>query len=352
MVQQVLQLYTMTIIKSIIMRVLFLILFCSPFLSFSQDVIVKKNGDEISSKVIEITDEYIKYKIFDFHDGPIRNIKVTEVFMILYQNGNRENFVNKPKFIRSSIIVEESNSSKNGIIEVAKDEKDDKFLIIGINEKQFVRYDYEGELIDSYFFVFNLPKLEEGLWNPYRNELYTKTGFSLLPKPEQYSKVAYSFVDFEMIKKKIAFIIKDEIEYVFSDSRYLKQAIDDMVAKVLNSMQDNENLEPCTILGITIPVELNPNENIKPKKQKTKLIEFLVIPYIDRNNKKTIRIYNSSKIKKYAFNYNLNLEIGEKDCYLCTKSAMLENIETWYNKEYLLEIKEYLPNKFINFSNY
>lgn len=62
---------------------------------FSQDIIIKKNGDEIKSKIIEITTETIKYKEFDFQEGPIRNITISEVFMIIYENGKREVFAKK-----------------------------------------------------------------------------------------------------------------------------------------------------------------------------------------------------------------------------------------------------------------
>jgi hypothetical protein len=75
-------------------RILFLFLtgfLCN--LLFSQDIIVKRNGDELKSRVLEITSESIKYKEFEFQDGPIRNIKVSEVFMIIYENGKRESFV-------------------------------------------------------------------------------------------------------------------------------------------------------------------------------------------------------------------------------------------------------------------
>jgi hypothetical protein len=58
----------------------------------AQDVIVKKNGDEIESKILEITTETIKYKEFTFQEGPIRNIKISDVFMIIYENGKREVF--------------------------------------------------------------------------------------------------------------------------------------------------------------------------------------------------------------------------------------------------------------------
>ena len=68
--------------------------------SFGQDNIIKKDGNEIEAKVIEITDEFIKYKAYDFQDGPLRNIAITDVFMIIYENGKRETFaagVNAPE---------------------------------------------------------------------------------------------------------------------------------------------------------------------------------------------------------------------------------------------------------------
>lgn len=70
---------------------LLLIIFLSNIIH-AQDIVVKLNNDEIKTKIIEITDETIKYKEFDFQDGPIRNIKISEVFMVLYENGKREKF--------------------------------------------------------------------------------------------------------------------------------------------------------------------------------------------------------------------------------------------------------------------
>ena len=61
-------------------------------LIFAQDIIVQQNGDEIKSKILEITSETIKYKEFTFQEGPIRNIKISDVFMVIYENGKREIF--------------------------------------------------------------------------------------------------------------------------------------------------------------------------------------------------------------------------------------------------------------------
>ena len=58
----------------------------------SQDIILKKDASEIKAKVLEITDQQIKYKDFDFQDGPTRNINISEVFMVTYENGQKEVF--------------------------------------------------------------------------------------------------------------------------------------------------------------------------------------------------------------------------------------------------------------------
>lgn len=60
------------------------------FGSFAQDVIVKNDKTEIKAKVLEITDELIKYKKFEMLEGPTYNINKTEVFMIIYKNGTKE----------------------------------------------------------------------------------------------------------------------------------------------------------------------------------------------------------------------------------------------------------------------
>ena len=57
---------------------------------FAQDYIYKKDGNEIKAKVIEITTDVIKYKKFDFQDEPLYNIKIEDVFMVVYENGQRE----------------------------------------------------------------------------------------------------------------------------------------------------------------------------------------------------------------------------------------------------------------------
>ena len=58
----------------------------------AQDIILKQDGSEIIAKVIEITEQQIMYKEFEFQSGSTRNINVSEVFMITYENGQKEIF--------------------------------------------------------------------------------------------------------------------------------------------------------------------------------------------------------------------------------------------------------------------
>jgi len=71
-----------------IIFILILVL-CSIFVN-AQDVIYKNDGTEIKVKIIELTIETVKYKNFEQLEGPIRNILLSDVFMIIYEDGTKE----------------------------------------------------------------------------------------------------------------------------------------------------------------------------------------------------------------------------------------------------------------------
>jgi hypothetical protein len=73
---------------------LFLLFFSFGIVSFGQDVIIKTNGEEIQAKVLEISTSEIKYKRFDNPEGPNYIIEKSKVFMIKYENGNKDVFNN------------------------------------------------------------------------------------------------------------------------------------------------------------------------------------------------------------------------------------------------------------------
>jgi len=71
------------------------------FSTFSQDVILKRDGSKIEAKVVEITSNTIKYKNFDQPDGPIRNISQNDIEEIIYENGTWEKFEKTEKVATS-----------------------------------------------------------------------------------------------------------------------------------------------------------------------------------------------------------------------------------------------------------
>ncbi len=58
----------------------------------AQDVLFKRNGDELSVKVVKISAAEVEYKKWSNPDGPTYSIPKAEVFIIKYQNGDKDVF--------------------------------------------------------------------------------------------------------------------------------------------------------------------------------------------------------------------------------------------------------------------
>ena len=69
----------------------FLFLLCAASVS-AQDVIVKKDGTTILSKVIEIGTSEVKYKKFSNQNGPTYSVGKSELQAINYENGDKDSF--------------------------------------------------------------------------------------------------------------------------------------------------------------------------------------------------------------------------------------------------------------------
>ena len=75
------------------MRIALLILFCLISVAASaQDVIVRRNGDEIQARVLAVSDSGIDYKKWSNQDGPTYTLSRDDVFMIKYINGDKDVF--------------------------------------------------------------------------------------------------------------------------------------------------------------------------------------------------------------------------------------------------------------------
>ena len=86
---------------------LFLLTHC-----FSQDLILKKNGEEIKSKIIEVGTLEIKYKKFENPTGPTYSILKADVFMIKYENGTKDVFNNENPINNSTILTSDDFFNK------------------------------------------------------------------------------------------------------------------------------------------------------------------------------------------------------------------------------------------------
>ena len=97
------------------MKKLLLILFAvfASISSFSQDIITLKTGDEIKSKVLEVSNDQVKYKKWENIDGPTYTSLKSEVFMIKYQNGTKDVFNTQQSININNTPVSNEDVKKN-----------------------------------------------------------------------------------------------------------------------------------------------------------------------------------------------------------------------------------------------
>lgn len=58
----------------------------------AQDIITKKNAEEIKAKVIEVGKDEVKYKRHGNETGPTYTLPIADIFMIKYENGEKDVF--------------------------------------------------------------------------------------------------------------------------------------------------------------------------------------------------------------------------------------------------------------------
>lgn len=84
-------------------KILFILMLLSATTAFAQDVIVKKDGSTILSKVLEITTTEVKYKKFSYLNGPTYSIAKSEIQAINYENGEKEVFTENSSIVTPSV---------------------------------------------------------------------------------------------------------------------------------------------------------------------------------------------------------------------------------------------------------
>jgi len=63
-----------------------------PCLLHAQDLIMKASGEEVQAKVLEISPSEVRYKRFDNINGPTYILPVSNIRMIRYENGTKDEF--------------------------------------------------------------------------------------------------------------------------------------------------------------------------------------------------------------------------------------------------------------------
>ncbi|MCL1947922.1 MAG: hypothetical protein FWF51_12360 [Chitinivibrionia bacterium] len=61
----------------------------------AQDLITMRDGSEVQAVIVEVGLDAIKYKKYNYQDGPFFTVNVSEVFSIKYRNGEKDVFETK-----------------------------------------------------------------------------------------------------------------------------------------------------------------------------------------------------------------------------------------------------------------
>lgn len=97
-------------------RMLILFLLMSVGVS-AQDVIIKKNGDEIQAKVLTVSGSEVGYKKWSNQEGPTYTLSLQEVFMIKYINGDKDVFnTDIPSVARETAPAQQENSGPKYVV--------------------------------------------------------------------------------------------------------------------------------------------------------------------------------------------------------------------------------------------
>jgi hypothetical protein len=95
----------------------------------AQDIIVTTKAEKITAKVTEIDIEVVKYKQYDYQEGPTHTIKKSDIASIVYQNGKVEVFKSESAGGKTENVVKQ---------EITKPTKEIKLEIIALYLPDFV----------------------------------------------------------------------------------------------------------------------------------------------------------------------------------------------------------------------
>ena len=75
---------------------------------------MQKNGVEVQAKVTEVSPSHISYKKYSNLNGPVYIMSISDVFMITYENGEREIYNKIEESIQASVLKPQGIMAYNG----------------------------------------------------------------------------------------------------------------------------------------------------------------------------------------------------------------------------------------------
>ena len=86
---------------------LFILFICSSNIIKAQDTLSTRYGESILVKVIEVGTSEVKYKKLDNLNGPVFSMLKSDLLMIKYENGTKEDFSSIKKIEEKIVFVED-----------------------------------------------------------------------------------------------------------------------------------------------------------------------------------------------------------------------------------------------------
>ena len=151
-------------------KLIFLLTMCVVFNLSAQDIIVKRNGDELQCRILEVSKNEVKYKRWVNLDGPAFSEKKSDIFMIKYENGEKD-------MIAHSSPVSESSAVSSGM-----------------------------NSVDSYEYIYEEPTPISHTYLKYTTKGKRESGLikwgNMLPEEQAKSMLNHDWLDFKKARKE------------------------------------------------------------------------------------------------------------------------------------------------------
>ena len=162
----------------------------------AQDTIVKRTGDKLVVKLVEINATDIKYKRLDLLDGPLFSLAKQEISYVIYSNGTKDSFQAyvpppaKPEFFVQDLSIQQSGKyfyykerklPERDMLAVVKKQNDLKLnlMVKAVERDRFIQNMTSDAsvtlgVIGTYLYVKNQPRRGGGRRGGYTGQSATQ----------------------------------------------------------------------------------------------------------------------------------------------------------------------------------